>query len=254
MRTVRRAILYAIGLFLLAGLVWLQEDEREAAAAARPAGSADAWLSGPTDALLSDSAAAPSDTQGKGDEGDPPMVALTFDDGPHSRYTEELLDGLAARNVKATFFLIGCNVEGKEDLVQRIEEEGHLIGSHTCSHVKLTDLSEEAAFAEITRCNEIIQSVTDAPVIYIRPPYGAWISSWSDELNMKVVLWDVDPEDWKYQNTDTIVRHIVSHVSDGDIILLHDIYQTSVEAALQVVDLLQAEGYQFARIDELLID
>lgn len=235
MRTLRRVILYTMGLVMLAGMVYLQQEARTAVAAGIPA---------PSDSI----------SENQINKDDPPMVALTFDDGPHSIYTKELLDGLAERNVKATFFLIGCNVEGKEDLIQRMKDEGHLIGSHTCSHVKLTDLSEDAALAEIARCNEIIESITNDSVTYIRPPYGAWTSSWSDELNMQVVLWNVDPEDWKCQNTDAIVNHIVSHISDGDIILLHDIYETSVEAALQVVDLLLEKGYQFARIDELLID
>lgn len=286
MRTFRRAILYTTGLILLAGLVFWQKKYHtgfpDASAAGAltdtipdaASGTIPDTISGPASGSSADPAAPASGTdiriieyaEGNG-SADPdispedllkmntaPQVALTFDDGPHSIYTKELLDGLAERDVKATFFLIGCNVEGKEDLIQRMAEEGHLIGSHTCSHIKLTDLAEDAALAEIARCNEIIESVTGTAIVYIRPPYGAWTSSWSDELNMQVVLWDVDPEDWKTQNTEMIVNHIVDHVSDGDIILLHDIYQTSVEAALQIVDILSEKGYQFARIDELLID
>jgi peptidoglycan/xylan/chitin deacetylase (PgdA/CDA1 family) len=229
MDTLRRVIFYTLGLFLLGGMFLL---ERQDQASVQSSVNSSASSSNPN----------------------APVVALTFDDGPHSRYTEELLDGLAERNVKATFFLIGCNVEGKEELVQRMQNEGHLIGSHTYNHTQLTTLSEEDALAEIARCNALLESITGIPTTYIRPPYGSWNSSWSDALNMQVVLWDVDPEDWNCLDTDTVVNRILNNVSDGDIILLHDIYQTSVEAALQVVDILQSQGYQFARVDELLLD
>lgn len=259
MRTLRRGVLYVMGLIMLSGLIFLQRIEKDAGSQDMAAAGPASTISGPENRIIEyaeNGGPATPDTSSEDllKMNTAPLVALTFDDGPHSIYTRELLDGLAERNVKATFFLIGCNVEGKEDLIRRMAEEGHLIGSHTCSHIKLTDLAEDDALAEIARCNLIIESVTNTPVVYIRPPYGAWTPSWSDELNMQVVLWDVDPEDWKYQNTETIVNHIVDHVSDGDIILLHDIYQTSVEAALQIVDILLEKGYQFARIDELLLD
>ncbi|MCI8513937.1 MAG: polysaccharide deacetylase family protein [Lachnospiraceae bacterium] len=181
-------------------------------------------------------------------------IALTFDDGPHPYYTEMLLDGLAERGVKATFFLIGVNIEGREDLIRRMHEDGHLIGSHTYSHVQLTTLDLSAACEEICRTNEVIAKITGETPVYIRPPYGSWSEEMECAVDMTVVLWSVDPRDWQSQNKDTVVRHIVKNTEEGDIILLHDVYKSSVEAALEVVDRLKAEGYVFVTADEMILD
>ena len=99
-------------------------------------------------------------------------IALTFDDGPHPYYTDQLLDGLAERGVKATFFLLGCNIDGNEEVVRRIAEEGHLIGNHTWYHVDITTLSQEEACAEIQNTSRKITEITGQPVEYVRPPFG----------------------------------------------------------------------------------
>jgi peptidoglycan/xylan/chitin deacetylase (PgdA/CDA1 family) len=197
---------------------------------------------------------APGGQVGNPDDSYDKKVALTFDDGPHPYFTEMLLDGLAERGVKATFFLIGTNMEGREDLVWRMHEEGHLIGSHTYSHVQLTTLTVSAACDEICRTNELIENITGETPLYIRPPYGSWTEELECAVDMTVVLWSVDPEDWKTQNKDAVVRSIVRDVEDGDIILLHDVYKSSVQAALEVVDRLQAEGYTFVTVDEMILD
>lgn len=193
---------------------------------------------------------------GAKNEGDPyeRKIALTFDDGPHPVYTEMLLDGLAERGIKATFFLIGRNIEGQEDLVRRMYEEGHLIGSHTYSHVQLTTLEVSDACEEIRRTNEVIEEITGKPPVYIRPPFGSWSEKLTCAVDMTVVLWSVDPRDWQSQNKDAVVRHIVKNTEEGDVILLHDVYKSSVEAALEVVDRLMAEGYVFVTADEMLLD
>jgi len=183
-----------------------------------------------------------------------PMVALTFDDGPSKYWTEGLLDGLKERNVKATFFLIGANVEGNEALVERMVAEGHLIGNHTYSHVQLTTISEKEACAEIQEANEVLSEAVGEGIHYIRPPFGAWQEDLDSLVDMEVVLWTVDPQDWKVQNTDRIVEKVLREVEDGDIILLHDVYRESVEAAFQIIDELQRRGYEFVRVDELLLD
>ncbi len=183
-----------------------------------------------------------------------PVVALTFDDGPSKYWTEGLLDGLKERDVKATFFLIGANVEGNEELVERMVAEGHLIGNHTYSHVQLTTVSDEEACAEIEEANEVLSAAMGEGIHYIRPPFGSWQEDLDSLVDMQVVLWSVDPQDWKVQHTDTIVRKVLGQVEDGDIILLHDVYRESVEAALRIIDELQARGYEFVRVDELLLD
>ena len=181
-------------------------------------------------------------------------AALTFDDGPHPVYTPKLLDGLKERGVKATFFLIGKNIVGREAIVERMSKEGHLIGNHTYDHVQLNCLSEEKACEEITKANETIEQITKKPTEFIRPPFGAWSSKKSCPVELFSVLWNIDPLDWKVQNTDIIVQRVLSQVKDGAVILLHDIYDTSVEAALQIIDSLQKEGYEFVTADQFILD
>ena len=182
------------------------------------------------------------------------LVALTFDDGPHSVYTKKLLDGLKERNVKCTFFLIGGSIEGREDIVKQMDGDGHLIGSHTFNHVQLTKLPVEEACAEIQKTNEAISAVTGKKVEYIRPPYGSWNEDLECAVGMTEVGWNVDPRDWEVKNTDKIVKHVLNHVEDGSIILLHDVYDTSVEAAFRIIDKLEEEGYTFVTVDGILLD
>lgn len=188
------------------------------------------------------------------DIGEEKRIAITFDDGPHRLYTPKLLDGLKERGIHATFFLVGENIGNNEALVKRMAEEGHLIGNHTFSHVQLTKMKKEDACREVQQTNERICAVTGAPVLYIRPPYGSWNDELQEEIPMTVTLWNLDSEDWKSQNTGKIVELVESEAKEGSIILLHDIFDTSVEAALRIVDDLTAQGYTFVTVDELLLD
>lgn len=182
----------------------------------------------------------------------PKRIALTFDDGPHPDYTVKLLDGLKERNVKATFFIIGESGHSYPEILQRMSSEGHIIGNHTYSHVQLTCISEESAIDEINRTNEVIANTCNIEPKYIRPPYGLFNDKLKKETNLTKVLWTVDPRDWSVLNTDKIVSHVVSRAKDGDIILLHDIFDTSVDAALKIIDELSAKGFEFVTIDEIL--
>ena len=184
----------------------------------------------------------------------PLQVALTFDDGPHQTCTPALLDGLKQRGVKATFFLMGENIAGKEALVQRMQEEGHLIGNHSYRHIQMTKEGAEQACAEIEQTEEIIRSITGSRPEYLRPPYGAWNEQLECRVNLTTVLWNVDSLDWKLQNTERIVQQVEKDVKSGDIILMHDIFKTSVEAALRIVDDLQKQGYEFVTVEELMVD
>ena len=176
-------------------------------------------------------------------------VALTFDDGPNARYTEALLDGLKEREVRASFFLVGQCIEGNEDTVRRMAEEGHLIGVHCMEHRDLTREPEEEAVRQL-----MIGAVTGRTPEYIRPPFGKWSSGLQEAVPMETVLWSVDSLDWKLQDTDRIVRRVLKDTEDGDIILMHDEFQTSVEAAMEIIDNLLAKGYTFVTVDELTID
>ena len=182
------------------------------------------------------------------------FLALTFDDGPNPVYTPLLLDGLAKRGVKASFFLIGDNIDDNKEIVKRMASEGHLIGNHTATHIMLTSKSKEEACREIEKTNQKIYEVTGKKPTYIRPPFGSWSENLECLIPMNVILWDIDPLDWKVKNKNKVVRHVVKHAKNGDIILLHDSYKTSVEAALEIIDTLSKEGYTFVTADELEID
>lgn len=181
-------------------------------------------------------------------------VALTFDDGPHPRYTEQLLNGLKERGVKVTFFVTGEHAALHPDVIERMYEEGHLIGNHTYSHIQLSAGNMEEYKTELINTNEVIEEITGEDVLYVRPPYGAWDKSLEEELNMFPVFWSVDPLDWCSTNVSAITSRVISKVGENDIILMHDYFETSVPAALAVVDTLLDKGYTFVTVDEVMFD
>ena len=192
--------------------------------------------------------------QAESTDKDSKKIALTFDDGPDGTYTELLLDGLQKRSVKATFFVMGKKAEEFPELVQRMSEEGHLIGNHTYSHMQLSKQKTEEFKAELQKTSEIIEGITGEQPIFVRPPFGTWDRKFENELNMFPVLWTIDPLDWCSDDTACIVRNVVSRAEENDIILMHDQYKSSVTAALQIVDELQALGYEFVTVEEILFD
>ena len=181
----------------------------------------------------------------------PLQVALTFDDGPHQTCTPALLNGLKQREVKATFFLMGENIAGKEPLVQRMQAEGHLIGNHGYRHIQMTKEEAEQACADIEQTEKLIQSITGKRPEYLRPPYGDWNEQLECRVNLTTVLWNVDSLDWKFQNTDRIVRRVEKDVKDGDIILMHDLYEQSAIAAETLIPELTRRGYQLVTVSEM---
>ena len=199
---------------------------------------------------------AAAEQSGPTDGGTAPKVALTFDDGPSAQYTPVLLDGLKERGIRASFFVIGATIEkdGNEELIRRMKEEGHLIGNHTYSHIQLTSRNRESFREELVQTNEILEEITGEKISFVRPPYGSWDKSFEKELNMFPVLWNIDPLDWCSHNADCIASKVVEKAGDGDIILMHDYYETSVTAALEVVDILQKRGFQFVTVEEILFD
>ena len=188
------------------------------------------------------------------DTEDSKKIALTFDDGPHPYYTEQLLDGLKERDVKATFFVLGKHVEEYPELVQRMSEEGHLIGNHTYSHMQLNQRNTEAFREELIKTSELIEDLTGQEVQYVRPPYGTWNKSFEEELNMFPVLWNIDPLDWSSRNVSNIVQKVKAKAKENSIILMHDEYKTTVTASLQIIDELKEQGYEFVTVEELLFD
>ncbi len=181
-------------------------------------------------------------------------IAITFDDGPHPSYTEQLLDGLKERGVHATFFVTGEHAGLHPEIIKRMQNEGHLIGNHTYSHIQLTKNNREDFKEELIMTNKVIKEITGEEVQYVRPPYGSWDKSFEKELNMFPVLWTVDPLDWSSKNVTGITRKIVTNTKENDIILMHDYFETSVTAALKAIDELQGKGYTFVTVDEILFD
>lgn len=181
-------------------------------------------------------------------------IALTFDDGPHPRYTEQLLDGIKERGVHASFFVTGEHASLHPDIIRRMQEEGHLIGNHTYSHIQLTRKNRETFKEELVKTNEVIKEITGEDVLYVRPPYGTWDKSLEEELNMFPVLWSIDPLDWCSKNASCVAGRILQKADENEIILMHDYYDTSVTAALKVVDELLEQGYEFVTVEEILLE
>lgn len=179
-----------------------------------------------------------------------PMVALTFDDGP-GPYTLQLLEGLEKNQAKATFFMLGNRANAYPETVKRMVEIGCEVGNHSKSHVQLTKVSDAVVETEITETNSAILNASGKNPMYLRPPYGSSDDRVRGIANMPVVLWSVDTLDWQSRDVDQIKEAIRTTVQDGDIVLMHDIYQTTVDAILELLPELKAEGYQFVTVSEL---
>ena len=182
----------------------------------------------------------------------PNYVALTFDDGPRRGTTARLLDGLRERGASATFFLVGERLAGNEDLVLRMQAEGHQVGTHTWNHIRLDGTAPAAQLRDIQAAQNAVCKLLDTDSCWLRPPYGLIDPAVRTGVTVPMVHWSVDPRDWESRDTAKVVRSVLKNVQPGDIILLHDIYPSSVEAAFQIVDALEAEGYWFVTVEELL--
>ncbi len=179
-------------------------------------------------------------------------VALTFDDGPRRGTTDRLLDGLKERGAKATFFLIGKQIGDNSDLVARMAEEGHQVGNHTWSHQGLEGVPAAVAAGEVERTEAALKALLSGEKYWLRPPYGQVTAGAEGNFDVPMVKWSVDPRDWESRDAEKVTQAILENVKPNSIILLHDIYPTSVDAALKIVDQLQEEGYWFVTVEELL--
>lgn len=179
-------------------------------------------------------------------------IALTFDDGPSGRYTQTLLDGLKLRGVKATFLLCGYRMEQYPQLTQRIFDEGHEIGYHGFSHDSMQRMSRRQIGQELIDSGVLLPEGCDP--VWFRPPGGVvtdGVRQVAQARQLALLSWSVDPMDWKIKSTATIEQTVLKNVGDGDIILLHDMSMTSVQAALDIVDALQEQGFRFVTASEL---
>ena len=179
------------------------------------------------------------------------LIALTFDDGPRRSTTTRLLDGLAERGVHATFFLIGAQLANNEDVVRRMDREGHQIGIHTFDHVKLTGLNRADFDAQVEKTRAALKEVLGHNDFLLRPPYGMLDDGVRAMAGCPIILWSIDPEDWRDQDAARVAAEVTAQARDGGIILMHDIFPQSVDAALEIVDTLHAQGYLFCTVEEL---
>lgn len=185
-------------------------------------------------------------------------IALTFDDGPHPRYTKEILAILAEYDITATFFIIGINAEAYPEALQQIVESGCEIGNHTYSHKRLRNLSEEEVIKEVVRCEEVLERMTGIRPHLFRPPEGMMhpvLSSLMNEKEYNVALWSIDTLDWALNPSTAIVQTVLGELRGGDIILMHDYVSggnTTCEALRSIIPKILAEGYEFVTISELI--
>lgn len=180
------------------------------------------------------------------------LVALTFDDGPSGEYTPQLLDGLKERGVKVTFFTLGQCAQRYPDVVRRAYEEGHQIATHTWDHLDLTERTDEQIKQELERCFDLLDEICGREGEYlVRPPYGYTDSRVRAAVDAPLVCWSVDPMDWDALDSQVVCQRIVEDAFDGAIILCHDIHSTTIPAALEAIDILLEEGYEFVTVSEL---
>lgn len=185
-----------------------------------------------------------------------PFVAITFDDGPHPENTPRLLDVLAQRNIKATFYVIGNNASRHRDILSRIVTEGHEVGNHTWSHRFLTTQTSKSILRELRSTDDVISEVTGHSPATFRPPYGAVtgpLSGWlAHEFGYATILWSVDAKDWESPTPEIITDRLVSSTIDGSIILAHDLVAAAVDAMPETLDRLLDHGFRFATVSELI--
>jgi len=183
-------------------------------------------------------------------------LAMTFDDGPSAENTPRLLDLLKQRGIKATFFLIGQNAAEHPELVKRILAEGHEVGNHSWTHPQLSKLSDERVTEEINKTQDAIRQASGFTPTLLRPPYGAmtqrqreWVEK---DFHLNVILWSVDPFDWKRPGSSVIEQRILTGAEPGAIILSHDIHKQTVDAMPATLDALLAKGYKFVTVSQLI--
>lgn len=187
---------------------------------------------------------------------DGPYIALTFDDGPSAALTPKLLDLLAARHLKATFFVVGQNAADHPEILKRAVREGHEIANHSWSHPNLGKMSDEAVRRELQKTDDAITAAIGKRPTLLRPPYGSitarqkqWIH---EEFGYRIIIWDVDPLDWKRPGPSVVTARILKETKAGSIVLAHDIHPPTIEAMPATFDQLMRKGFKSVTVTELL--
>lgn len=179
-----------------------------------------------------------------------PMIALTFDDGP-SQYTPRILNVLNSYNSKGTFFVLGESIKRNKELLIEMIEDGHEIGNHSYNHKDLTSISEYDLYRQIVGTDDLLEIYTGHRTTIMRPPYGKNNEEINRNIYKPIILWSIDTRDWENRNAGMVKSNILDNVKDGDIILMHDLYDSTAEAVEMVVPELIKRGYQLVTVSEL---
>ena len=179
-----------------------------------------------------------------------PMVALTFDDGP-GRFTDKLLDCLEENNAKATFFMLGENVERFPDVVKRMHDSGMELGNHSYNHTILTSTTNDGVLQQMQKTNDAIEDACGVPADVMRPPGGSYNESVASLVGLPIITWSIDTRDWATRNADNTYKVTLDNVKDGSIVLMHDIHESSVEACLKLIPDLIDKGFRLVTIRQM---
>lgn len=178
------------------------------------------------------------------------MIALTFDDGPNHN-TSNIIDALNKYNAKATFFVLGNRIKGREDILLKMDKSGMEIGNHTFNHLLLTKYKEDKVKSEINDTSNLIFEVTGKYPTLFRPSYGSCNKMIRSVVDTPIIIWDIDTLDWKYHNSRRISSRVINKVKDGDIVLMHDIYSATANALEIIIPSLKSKGYTFVTVSDL---
>ena len=182
---------------------------------------------------------------------DKKTVAITFDDGPSSKYNAEFLSVLQKNKAHGTFFMVGTMMQSCQKCVLDTYNSGNEVASHTYNHINMKNKSVEEVNENIKKTDDLYYQITGKHIKYVRPPYGSYNKTNLENVDYPLILWNIDPEDWRYRDTEKIVNHVMENVRDGSIILMHELYETSLEALEILLPKLYAEGYQVVSVGEL---
>lgn len=180
------------------------------------------------------------------------LVALSFDDGPYLETTPRLLDILKEKQVAATFFMLGGRVDAVPEVAQRAEKEGHEVESHSLQHANLAWYGAEALVGDMNATGEIFNRVLGHGPKYLRPPYGAISQLMREQVELPLMLWSVDTRDWESKDAGAVRERVRQDVFDGAVVLMHDIYDSTVDAVPGVIDDLRADGYELVTIEKMV--
>ena len=199
-------------------------------------------------------AGAPKDMANSNIDPSKPMIALTFDDGPRASVTNRILDSLGQYGGRATFFMVGTNVPHNGDVIRRMVAQGCEVANHTNDHKYISKLSNEGIVSQVSAVNQKVASVCGVSPVVMRPP-GGYIDAHSlsvlGSMGMPAIMWSIDTRDWQHRNAQKTINTVLTQVKDGDIVLMHDIYDATADAAVALIPELTARGYQLVTVSEL---